>query len=458
MALLVPSLAPWRRRLALLIWAVCLAWAAASQVAAAAMAPSPPHGLHLRVEGIIDPFVAGYVKRGLQRAEGEGAALVVIGLDTPGGLDSSMRKIVQSLLNSQVPTVVYVSPAGARAASAGVFIAAAANVAAMAPGTNLGAAHPVGVGAELPETLAEKATNDAAALIRGIAAERGRNAQWLEEAVRRSVAAAASEAVELGVIDLVAATPAELLAQLHGRRVTTPRGSVVLESRGLELQAFPMNWPERLLHVLANPDIAFLLISLGSLALLLEFLVPGHVVPGIMGAFMLLIGFTALGSLPVNWGGMALLALGIIFLVIEALTPGFGAFGLAGLAAFVLGAFFLFTPFTPVAPALPQDIRIRPWLIGAVSAAVFAVFIFYISAVIQARRRPPVTALAVPVGATGVATSDLAPRGTVQAASELWSAETVDGEPVRRGEAVEVMAAEGLVLKVRRVGRTAPEQ
>ncbi|MDP3062263.1 MAG: nodulation protein NfeD, partial [Chloroflexota bacterium] len=322
--------------------------------AASAHAKDPsPHVMQFRLEGIIDNTAAGYVERALKRAEVEDATLVIMTLDTPGGLDGAMRRIVQALLNSKVPTAVYVSPSGARAASAGVFIVAAANVAAMAPGANLGAAHPVSSGGELPPTLSEKATNDASALIRGIASQRNRNAQWLEDAVRRSVAATAQEALELGVIDIVATSQADLLAQINGRTVDAPQGTVVLQTRGLEVRVFQMNWPERLLRVLVNPNLAFVLLALGVLGILVEFVAPGHVVPGVVGALLLLLGFLALGSLPVNWAGVVLLALGIALLVVEAFTPGFGAFGLAGIAAFVVGAFFMFTPFTPTAPSLP---------------------------------------------------------------------------------------------------------
>jgi membrane-bound serine protease (ClpP class) len=309
----------------------------------------------------------------------------------------------------------------------------------------------VGSSGELPPTLSEKATNDASALMRGIAAQRGRNAQWLEDAVRLSVAATAQEARELGVIDIVSTSQADLLAQIDGRTVATNQGPVVLQTHDVEVRVFQMNWPERFLRVLVNPNLAFVLLALGALGILVEFVAPGHVAPGVVGALLLLLGFLALGSLPVNWIGVALLALGIALLVVEAFTPGFGAFGLVGIAAFVIGAFFMFTPFTPVAPSLPQGgFRISRWLIGIVSVTVFAVFSFYLSAVIRARRARPLLATTMAAGTAGVATSDLTPRGTVQAASELWTAEAVGNEPVRQGEGVEVVGVEGLVLKVRK--------
>lgn len=441
------------RRVFLVLWAACLASGLLLVLAPrASAAPVAPRVVEIRVDGIIDNIEAGYLERGLKWADSQGASLVIVTIDTPGGLDTSMRRMVQALLNSRVPTAVYVSPSGARAASAGVFIVAAGNVAAMAPGTNLGAAHPVdSSGGDLPSTLSEKATNDAAALIRGVAEQRGRNGQWLEDAVRRSVAASAQEAKDLGVIDVVASSRDDLLAQIDGRTVTTPQGEVTLQTAGLTVRGFQMNWPERFLSVIATPDLAFVLLALGGVGLVIEFIAPGHIVPGVVGGILLVLGLVALGSLPVNWAGVGLLALGVALLIVEVFTPGFGIFGIGGIIAFILGAFFMFTPFTPSAPALPEGgFRVSWWLLALTAMVLFVVFQFYLRAVLKARRAGPPPPPPIQAGALGVATTDLGPRGTVQAASELWTAEVVDDGTVQQGETVEVVALEGLVLKVRK--------
>lgn len=404
----------------------------------------------ITVKGVIDPFTAQYVERGLDIAQGDGAQCLIIQLDTPGGSDVPMRVIVQRMLNSSVPTVVYVAPAGARAGSAGVFITLAANIAAMAPGTNIGAAHPVDVTGEITGTVGEKVTNDAAAYIRAIAEKRGRNAEWAEEAVRESVSIIAREAVELQVVDLVAddgGKPryADLLDKLDGREVTTADGPVTLRTRGAPVRTIGMNFAERFLHVIVDPNIAYLLLSIGTLALTAEFYHPGAILPGVTGAICLILAFVAFGSLPVNWGGVALIILAVVLFIVDIKVAGF-MLSVGGAIAFVLGSLMLYSPFTAPSPTMPRLTVSLP-LIILMTAAIASFFLFALSAGIRAQRAKAATGTESVIGVTGTAISDLDPSGTVQVKSELWSAITEEG-PIKKGEQVRVVSAKGVRLKV----------
>ena len=401
------------------------------------------------VGGIIDPVNARFVSRAVRKAENKSARLLIIKLDTPGGLDSSMRKIVQSILNARVPTAAYVSPAGARAASAGVFITAAANFAVMAPGTNLGAAHPVGLGQELPETLAEKATNDASAYIRSIAAERNRNAEWLENAVRKSVSASAKEAVELKVVDFIAVDLQDLLQKLHGRTVTIQRAEITLDTQGVKLHSVNMTVLERLLHLVADPNLAFIFLSIGGLGILYEIINPGVVWPGVMGAILLVLAFLGVGSLPFNWAGAALMLLGALLMTAELFLPGFGVLGLSGVASFIVGALILFSPFSAGSPARP-DVGVSLWLMSIIGAIVAAMFFIVLQAAVSARKLKPAMAASSLVGQRGLVRTEFAPTGTVQLAGETWSAIVEGGEVPAPGDEVQVVAVEGVYLKVRK--------
>ena len=400
----------------------------------------------LEVKGLIAPPMANYVQRGVEAAQRDGAHCVVVLLDTPGGLDSSMRKIVEALMGADVPTVVYVSPQGARAASAGVFISAAANVLAMAPGTNIGAAHPVGVGGEMTETMEEKVVNDAVAYVRAIAEARERNADWLEDAVRKSVSASAQEAIDLGVADLMANDLQDLLARIDGMSVTVDSETVTLRTASAPTHRIGMNFGERFLDVLADPNIALLLLSIGSLAVTIELLHFGLIVPGVIGVICLVLGFLALCMLPVNWAGLALMGAALALFVVALMAPGFGAPEIGALVCFVLGSLFLFTGTSPTLP----EVRVSRWLIVGLGAAVAAVggYVFYTIA--WSRREAPVSSTAALVGQTGVVKSRLAPTGTVQAASEVWSAVSEGGEVIEAGEEVVILSVEGLTVRVRK--------
>jgi len=431
-----------------------LALLAVSLVAAFLLCHAPSsaqYGEHvdvITVKGVIDPFIVQYVSRGLIIAQRDGAQCLVIQLDTPGGTDISMRAIVQKILNSPVPIVVYVSPAGARAGSAGAFITLAAHIAAMAPGTNIGAAHPVALpGTEITEIMEEKIASDAAAYIRAIAEKRGRNAEWAEKAVRESASITAREAVDSQVVDLMADDLADLLDKIDGREVVTVAGPLTLRTRGALVRTIGMNFAENFLHVIVDPNIAYLLLSIGILALVAEFYHPGAILPAMMGAICLILAFVAFGSLPVNWGGVALIVLAVALFILDIKVAGF-MLSVGGGIAFVLGSLMLFSPFAPPSPTMPRLTVSWP-LIALMTASIASFFLFALSAGIRAQRVKVASGIESMIGATGVAVSDLDPWGTVQVKSEIWSAVAVEGT-IKKGEQVRVIDVEGVRLKVTR--------
>jgi membrane-bound serine protease (ClpP class) len=414
----------------------------------------PPTGtgpvLVATIDGVINPMTAYYLDRVLEQAQQRDAQCVVVELNTPGGLDRAMRQMVQSILGSAVPVVVYVAPPGARAASAGLFITMAAHVAAMAPGTNIGAAHPVALGQGQPDSvMAEKVTNDAMATIRAIAALRNRNLRWAQEAVRRSVSLADREALDSGVVDLVAPSLGELLAALDGRQVTVQTTVRALSTRNAPIERVPMTWLERFLHIITDPDIALLLLSLGFAGIIIEFYTPGSFGPGIAGAILLILGFTALGSLPINWAGLILIALAAVLLVIELYTQSIGVLAVGAAIAFVLGALLLFSPATPVSPSLPA---VSPswWLIALIAAMVLGIGLAIARVAIKTHRTRPRSGTEMLIGAVGIAKTDLAPIGTVHVGSEEWSAENIGSEPIRQGDRVVVVRIQSTLLQVQR--------
>jgi membrane-bound serine protease (ClpP class) len=418
----------------------------------AAWAQTPGTVFDLEADGVVDPFLARYIARGIRVAEEEGARLVVIRMDTPGGLDSAMRTIVQAILNSSVPVAVFVEPQGARAASAGLFIATSAHVVAMAPGTNIGAAHPVSLGeGEISAAAESKVVNDAVAYIRSLAQERGRNADWVEAAVRQSVSLPATEAVEQGVADLIATDLPELRRALEGRTVLVGGREVALELEGVRVVSYPMTFLETAVHVLADPNLAYVLLTLGTIALIAEFYNPGAIIPGVTGAVALILAFVSLGSLPVNWGGIALIVLAIILFVLDLDTSGF-VLSVLGAIAFVLGSLLLFSPFAPAVPSLPR-VRVSPWVLVVMTSLVVGFFGLVLSAGVRAQRQRALVGQGVVLGKQGVVESELDPVGVVRVLSETWTAEAED-PPIAAGEKVEVTAVEGLRLRVRRVRET----
>jgi membrane-bound serine protease (ClpP class) len=431
---------------------IALALAAGLMGARGALAQSAPQVHVIDVTGVINPLTVRYLDRALAGAEAAGIELLVMRLDTPGGLDTAMREMTQAMLAARVPVVVYVAPSGARAASAGMFLTLAAHVSAMAPGTNIGAAHPVSLGEQLDAVASEKAAQDAAATARTLALQRGRSAEWAEKAVLESVSLTSAEALERGLIDMIAADMNDLLAQLDGRVVTTTAGNLTLRTRGALVVNMPMNFAERLLHVITDPNVAYLLLTLGLYSLLIEFQAPGFGLPGTVGVMALVLAFVAFGSLPLNWAGLGLIALGVILLIVEALSPGFGAAGAAGLIMFALGSLMLYQPIGPTSPVLPA-VTVNPWLVALITGGTGALILVAVRKALQAQRAP--AASDVPrrlVGTLGQVKTDLNPIGTAQIGSELWTAVANDegAEPIRAGEVVAVVAVDGLTLRVRR--------
>jgi membrane-bound serine protease (ClpP class) len=433
----------WQRGLCL-AWLFCLFFAAFRP----AGAQTEPGAVHvLEIDGVIGPTTASYLERALQEADRLEAGLVLVRIDTPGGLVTSMREMTQAILASPVPVAVYVAPAGARAASAGLFILVSAHVAAMAPGTNTGAAHPVSLGEETDEIAAAKAVNDAAATIRSLAGIRGRNAEWLEQAVRESVSATAEEALELNIIDLIAADIDSLLAQLDGRTLETAAGPVTLDVAAAAQRSAPMSFSEQLLHVITDPNIAFVLLSVGSLGLIAELYNPGALFPGITGLIALIMAFYALGNLPTNLAGVGLLGLALILFIAELNTEGTGFLAVGALVAFVLGALLMFRPFEPVSPALPA-ISINPWLIGAVAAGLGGAMFLVVTQVVRARRAPLRTGAEQYLGQTVRVHTALDPGGRVWFEGQTWNAALRSGGQAPAGTLVRIVDREGLTLIV----------
>ena len=403
----------------------------------------------IEVRGIINPLTAQYLDRALRLAEQRSARVLVVLLDTPGGLDSATRDMVQALLESPLPTVVYVAPRGARATSAGLFITLAADVAAMAPATHIGAAHPVPLGQDISEVMDEKATSDAAALVRSVATTRGRNAEWAERAVRENLSVTADEALEQNVIDLIAEDLDDLLRQLDGREVPTSSGPVVLRTEGAPVERRPMNVVERFMHIISDPNIAYLLLASGSLLLIAELADPGLSLPGIASVVCFILAFMALGSLPVNWAGVVLLGVAVIFFVVGLLTDTEAIVTVAGLVPFVLGSLILFSPFTVSPPAAP-DLRVNPWLIGIMAAAILTFSLVVLRAILAATRLPPKSGAQRLVGRRGIARTDLSPGGQVRVELEEWSAVAI-GDSIQAGEPVQVVGISGVRLQVTKV-------
>ena len=398
----------------------------------------------LHVEGVINPVVVDYTKRGIEHAEDTNAVACIIQLDTPGGLDTSMRDIIKDIVNARVPVVVYVSPSGARAASAGVFITVAAHVAAMAPNTAIGAASPVAMGEggeqQMSETMKEKIVNDAAAYIRSLAEAQGRNMEWAEKAVREAVSATEQEALELNVIDMVAPDLETLVSQLDGRQVTMLGGAVItLNTQGATINHISMNTIEDFLYAISDPNIAYLLLSLAMLGIMAEISNPGLIFPGVVGAICLLMAFFSLGMLPVNYAGILLIVLAFALFIAEVFTVTFGLFTAGGLTALILGSLILFKG----GPLF----QVNPWLIATVSIIIAAVVAFVINRAIQAYRRQPATGREELIGKTALVKAALDPEGIVFFRGERWTAESEEG-PVEPGETVVIKKVDALKLYV----------
>jgi membrane-bound serine protease (ClpP class) len=397
----------------------------------------------VEVRGVIDPTTAGYLTETIDDAIESGAGAIVIQLDTPGGLDVSMREMVQKILRSPIPVVVWVGPPGARAASAGVFLTYASHVAAMAPGTNLGAAHPVNLGGDLSGAAEEKAVNDAAAFLRSLAEQRDRNAEFAEQTVRESASLTSTEAKGSDVIEIVAPTIGSLLRQLNGLAVTTEAGERTLVTdpgeEGVILQFHKLGLLRRILHAVTDPTIAYLLLILGFWAIVFELSQPGFGIAGVAGAVSLILAFYALAILPVNLAALLLVLLGLALFTIDVFIAGLGVFTVGGALALTFGSFLLFAG----SPA----IDLSPWVIGIVVASSVLFFGFAMTVAMRARRRQAITGQEGMVGLVGVARAELSPEGQVLLKGALWKARAVDG-PIGKGRPVRVRQLDGLTLLV----------
>jgi membrane-bound serine protease (ClpP class) len=411
-----------------------------------------PEVVVLNVEGIINPVMADYLTRGIRQAESSDAVACVVQMDTPGGLDTSMREMVQAILSARVPVVVYVSPPGARAASAGVFITLSAHIAAMAPNTNIGAASPVSLTAEgvqnVPSTEEQKVVNDASAYIRDLATQRGRNADWAEQAVREAVSVTSQEALDLHVIDLIAPDLPSLLRQIDGRGVTLADGTtVVIATAGAGVRTVGMTWVEQFLLSISDPTIAFILLGLAGIGLWVEISNPGLVFPGVFGGISLIFALFALGNLPVNIAGVLLLVLAFILFAVEALViPGFGAAGIGGIISLIFGALILFKG--------GPMFSVNPWAIAVVAVCFAGFLAFIIFKLAQTRKLKPQTGYEELVGENAVVRETLDPEGMVFYRGELWKAVS-EGGRIEAGEHVVIRRVDNLKLTVARANKEA---
>ncbi|RMG92144.1 MAG: nodulation protein NfeD [Zetaproteobacteria bacterium] len=424
---------------------------------------SAPHVLLLDIHGPIGPATAMDVEKAVTQAEQRQTALLILRLDTPGGLDQAMRRIIRSIMNSGVPVAAYVAPSGARAASAGTYILYAAHIAAMAPATNLGAATPIAVGG-LPGTskgekngkstddgdMHRKMVNDAVAYIRSLAELRHRNADWAEKAVRQAASLSASQALRSGVIDLIAENTDVLLNRLDGRSITLADGTTrVLHTRNAVVETIERDWRSRLLGMITHPNIAYILLLLGLYGLFFELANPGFVLPGVIGAISLLLALYAMQLLPIDFTGLALILLGIGFMIAEAFAPSFGILGLGGILAFVIGSLMLMDTQAP-------GFAISLQLILGLALATAAFFILIVGMALKARRRPVVSGASALVGQLARAETDFSEdgTGTIKLMGELWNARC--SLPVKRGDKVRILAVHGLTLSVEPVDGNDP--
>jgi len=434
--------------------ALCVALGLAG--AASAQVADTDHILVGRIEGVINPVTARYVDRIVSDGEERRVRAVVFVIDTPGGTLEATSRITQRMLNANVPVITYVAPAGARAASAGTFITLAGHVAGMAPSTNIGAAHPVGSGGENIESdLRAKAENDAVAQIRNIATARGRNADWAEDAVRKSVSITADEAVSLKVVDTIATDLADLLRKADGRQVTLSRGPVKLATASAAVEDHPFSPLERFLHLITDPSIAILLFTLGTYGLIFELSNPSLIFPGVVGVIAILLALFAFGTLDANAAGIALLMFAVLLFVAEIWVPSHGILTAGGVAAMVIGAIILFPPGRPTLPGI--QLTIPPLTIAAIAGGSALFFVLLARASYGFLRLPTATGSSLLVGSVGVAKSDVDPAGIVHVAGEDWTA-TSEAGPIRQGEPVSVSKVDGIRLVVTRAGAGAPER
>jgi membrane-bound serine protease (ClpP class) len=398
--------------------------------------------ISIKIDGSINPVTAEYIHQGIEKATSENATCLLIHLNTPGGLLKSTRVIVGDILESRIPVIVYVSPAGAHAGSAGVFITLAADVAAMAPGTNIGAAHPVTMQGASDSIMNNKSTNDAAAFIRTIAEYRKRNLQWAEEAVRQSVAITANEALQKNIIDLIVPSDRELLNQVEGRSFVRDSATIQLHTRGATIQTLEMSFTEKILDIVSDPDVAYILLILGLLGLLFELFNPGIIFPGIIGFISLVLAFYALNTLPVNYAGLSLIIFGVVLLLLEIKIVSHGMLAIGGVTSLLIGSLMLIRPDSNLEIA-----RISRTLIFSSVAVTAGFFLFVIGMGLRAQRAKPATGIDAMLGETAETFDTLNPAGRVRMHGEIWNAISVSGI-INTGEKVRVTKVKNLTLYV----------
>jgi len=399
----------------------------------------------IKVQATINPTIAEFITSSIKKAASSGDEAIIIELDTPGGLDTAMRDIIKELLSPPLPVIVYVHPSGGRAASAGVLITMAANIAAMTPGSNIGAAHPVNVGGgEMSKEMNEKITNDAVAYIKGLAEKRGRNVEWAEKAVKESASIPAEEALKLNVIDILAKDIDDLLKQLDGRKVTTNKGEITLSTKGVKVIRDDMGFGRKILNVISDPNVAYILMMLGLLGIYFELANPGALLPGVLGAICLILAFYAFQTIPVNYAGVLLILLSIVLFVAEAMVTSYGILAIGGIVAMFLGSIMLFD--SPLPYLRASLLVIIPTVLTTAG-----LFILAITYAIRAQFRKTETGAEGMIGQVGEAESRIAPEGKVFVAGEYWDAES--DEIIEEGEKVRVTALKGLKLKVSKVAK-----
>jgi membrane-bound serine protease (ClpP class) len=392
----------------------------------------------IELEGPINPGTAMYVTRGLEKAVKQGAGLAIVRLDTPGGLASSMRTIMKAMLNSPIPIAVWVGPSGAGAASAGVMVTVAAHIATMAPGTNIGAAHPVTAGGkDIDKTMSEKVVNDMAAYARGIAEDKGRNGEWVEKAIRESVSITADEALEINVIDLVAKDIDELLQKIDGKEINVSGGKITLKTADLKKTYFRPGWRDRVLKTISDPNIAYILMMIGLAGLYFELSHPGAIFPGVIGAISLILAFFSFQTLPVNYAGLILIALAIIFFIAEVKVTSYGILSIGGLISLTIGSIMLF-----------EDVSVSLKLMLPTILLVGGFFVVVASLAFRAYRARPMSGTDGLLGEVGMVKERIDPEGLIFVHGEYWRAKA--GERVEPGEKVEVEGVDGLVLSVKK--------
>lgn len=397
----------------------------------------------IKIDGSINPVTSGFIQRSLEEARKANAQCLLIELNTPGGLLKSTRVIVSDILKSSVPVVVYVAPGGAHAGSAGVFITLAANIAAMAPGTNIGAAHPVGMQGQTDSVMNEKATNDAAAFIRTIAQKRARNVEWAEEAVRKSISITETEALEKKIIDTIAVNVPDLLQKINGKMIVLESGTKTLDTKAATVQTVEMTWAEKILDLVSDPNVAYILLMLGIYGLFFELYSPGAIFPGVIGGICLILAFYAMHTLPVNYAGLALIVFAIILFLLEIKITSGGLLGIGGAVSLLLGSMMLIRPGSTL-----EFVKLSYGVIIPAVAITTLFFLFIVGMGLKAQRAIPVTGIEGMVGDVGETLDALDPYGMVQVHGEIWQAESVEGR-IKKGEKVRVIGVENLKVQVK---------